>query len=156
MPLTPEAQRTFRSLSSTFTHIWLLTFFHASFGYQRFTSNTVPFVSRTLAFIPIPWLDVKKPPSQPSQVPAVEMLIGVNDQTVVDAIRAVDDSPLATLELVFAEDPDVVQDLTKDVTFEEVEFGVLMMRVYAGHFRIFQTLWPKRAYTPDVAPGAFV
>lgn len=156
MPLTSDAKRAFLSGNVNRTLIWLLTVFHESFGNQRFTSNTVPFVSRGNTFVPVPFLEVKKPPSQPGQIPAVELTIGVNDQAFVAALRAIDDSPLLTLEMVLAEDPDVVQDLTKNLTLEEAEMGVLVLRVFAGSFRLLQVLGPRLAYTPDVAPGVFV
>ena len=156
MPLTPDAVRAFRSVSVNRTPLKLLTVAHLSFGTYRFCSNTVPIVSRGNTYTPAPFHDVPPPPSLPGQIPAVEFVLGVNDQEFVARLRGIDESPTLTLELILAEDPDVVQHTVRNLTIEEAEMGVLRLRVQSGAFRIFQVTWPKLAYTPDRAPGVFV
>lgn len=156
MPLTTDAERAFRSVHVDRTPIKLLTVSHAAFGTQRFCSDTKPFVSRGNTYTPVPFVEMPAPPSQPGQIPVVDLVVGINDQEFVAALRAIDESPILTLELVLAEHPDVVQHTVRDLTVQQAELGLLRLSVQSGAYRIFHGTSPKLAYTSDLAPGVFV
>ena len=156
MPLTPEATRAFLSESVNRRPIYLLSFEHPSFDAIRMCSNDTPIVSRGNQYSPVPFLDVKLAPSQPGQVPMVDFTVGVNDQSVVAALRQIDESPTVTLEVVLAEAPDTVQKAVKNLRMEQVEMGMLRIKMSLGVFPLFQVIYPRLAYTPDIAPGVHV
>jgi hypothetical protein len=156
MALTAAAERAFLSESVGEVAIDLVSFEHESLGAIRLCSNTVPITSRGNVYSPAPLIDVKLAPSQPGQFPAVDFEIGVNDQTIVSALRSIDDSPTVRYEIVLASDPDTVQKGIGALKIESVEIGILRLRMTLGVFPLFQVIGPKRAYTPDIAPGAHI
>jgi hypothetical protein len=156
MALTAAATRAFLSESIAEVALDLLTFEADGLGSLRFCSNTSPVTSRGNVYTPAPLLDVRFAPSQPGQFPVVDFTIGLNDQSIVAAMRSIEESPTVTYELVLASDPDTVQKGIGNLKIESVELGLLRLRMSLAVFPLFQVIGPKRAYTPDIAPGAHV
>lgn len=156
MALTAEAERAFLSEAVGKVPIDLVSFESESFGALRLCSDTTPFTSRGNTYSPAPLLNVKLAPSQPGQFPAVDFEIGVNDQSIVAALRSIEESPTIRYEVVLASSPDTVQKGIGALTIEAVEMGLLRLRMKLGVFPLFKVIGPKRAYTPDLAPGAHV
>jgi hypothetical protein len=156
VPLSATAKRAFCSGDPDKTTIYLLTLVSATLGTLRYTENTVATPSRGEVWNPAPLIQLALTPSAPGQVPRVDFIVGVNDQSVMAGLRAVDDSPIITLEEVLAEDPDVVLAATGDLEIVDCHFGLLILKMDMTASKLFHVTVPKLAHTPDRSPGVHV
>lgn len=139
--------------------LWLLRLTHENLSTPiRVVNDWQGLTSNGAAYSPFPF-EITMPEQVEGRQPVVQLKIDAVDQTLIEQIRTVVDPIHAVAELVLASEPDTVLAAfgtdALPLTWRNITWD---LGVIEGELRgpeIFDNVYPKDAFTPDLFPGLF-
>lgn len=120
----------------------------------RFVNDAVDITSNGLVYIGFPF-SIVLPDDDPDKVPEAKLEISNTDRRIVEAIRSLSTAPYATIQVVLASQPDIVETTIPRMRLRAVEWDVATVTGTLGYEDVLNEQFPGRAFTPDIHPGLF-
>jgi hypothetical protein len=133
----------------------LLTITHADMEAPlRVSSDSVDTVSRGETFTAFPF-DLTLPDDDDGRPPRARLVIDNVDRSIVLAVRNLASSPIVTIEIVRAADPDTVEARFDDFRFTGITYD---SHVVSGDLTVEDFTaepYPAASFSPSLFPGLF-
>ena len=140
---------------STDVFIILLTFMHADLAEPiRVGSNSADTVSRGQVFIAYPF-DLTLPDDDEGRAPRARLVIDNVDRQIVATLRNLATSPILTLEIVRAAEPDIVEAVFHDFRLRNVRYDSHVIEADLTIEDFTAEPYPAGSFCPSVFPGIF-
>ena len=135
--------------------IVLLTFAHGDLAAPlRVCSNDQDVISRGDLFVAYPF-DLTLPDDSEVRAPRARLVIDNVDRQIVATLRALASSPVLTLEVVRAAEPDVVEAVFHDFRLRNVRYDSQVVEADLTIEDFTAEPFPAGSFTPSQFPGIF-
>lgn len=133
----------------------LLTFTHGDLATPlRVCSNDQDVISRGDLFVAYPF-DLTLPDDNEVRTPRARLTIDNVDRQIVATLRALASSPVLTLEVVRAAEPDVVEAFFYDFRLRNVRYDSQVVEADLTIEDFTAEPFPAGSFTPSQFPGIF-
>lgn len=133
----------------------LLTIDHASLAQViRVTSDQVTTVSRGQEFVPFAF-DLTLPDDAENASPSARLRIDNVDRQIIAAIRRIESAPSVLMEIVRAQEPDMVEAAFPDFKLTDISYD---SQVVEGNLTIEDFTaepFPAGTFSPGLFPGVY-
>lgn len=153
--LSPAARQAMFAAETTEAFIVLLTFSHEDLPEPiRVSSDAADTVSRGNAFVSYPF-DLTLPDDDEARAPRARLVIDNVDRQIVATVRSLASSPVLTLEVVRAADPDVVEAVFHDFRLRNVRYDSQTIEADLTIEDFTAEPYPAGNFCPSLFPGIF-
>lgn len=133
----------------------LLTFDHADLTSPiRVSSDAVETVSRGMSFAAYPF-DLSLPDDEEDKAPRARLAIDNVDRQIVATLRQLQSSPVLTIEIVRAADPDTVEAVFHDFRLRNVRYDSRLIQAELTIEDFTAEPYPAASFSPSLFPGIF-
>lgn len=137
------------------TFIILLTFTHDGLAEPiRVCSDAADIVSRGSAYVAYPF-ELTLPDDDESRAPRARLVIDNVDRQIVATLRGLATSPVLTLEIVRAAEPDVVEAVFHDFRLRNVRYDSHVIEADLTIEDFTAEPYPAGSFCPSLFPGIF-
>lgn len=120
----------------------------------RVVNNSEDIVSNAETFIAFPFA-LTLPEDAADRLPQVKLTIDVVDQRIIEAVRTLTSPPEVTVQVVLAEQPDVIELEIADLTLRDVDYDDATLTGTLMWEDILSQSYPAPQYLPGTAAGLF-
>ena len=153
--LSPSARRAFYGSETEDVFVILLTLAHADLAEpMRVCSDSQDTVSRGHIFVAYPF-DLTLPDDDEGRGPRARLVIDNVDRQIVAALRALSSSPVLTMEIVRAAEPDVVEAVFHDLRLRNVRYDSQVVEADLTIEDFTAEPYPAGSFCPSLFPGIF-
>ncbi len=153
--LSASARQAIFAADSGEAFVILLTFTHASLAEPiRVSSDAVDTVSRGHIYVAYPF-ELTLPDDDESRAPRARLIIDNVDRQIVAVLRELTTSPVLTLEVVRASEPDVVEAVFHDFRLRNVRYDSHVIEADLTIEDFTAEPYPAGSFCPSLFPGIF-
>lgn len=153
--LTNHAFQSMMAPETDVPWIILMTFEHADLAEPiRVARNKSDITSNGNLYVGFGF-DVSLPTDSADQAPVTQIQIDNVDQRITEALRTITSPATATLELILADDPDVVEITLSNLSLRRAEYDALVVTADLQYEDILHQAFPSNTYNPVNTPGIF-
>jgi hypothetical protein len=133
----------------------LLTIEHSAWAAPiRLTDDRVDIISRGNTYTAFPF-ELQLPNEQADTISTVQLVLDNVDRTITAELRAIQEAPTVTFEVVLASDPDTVEAGPFVFEWQKVTYDALEISGELVNEAIHDEPFPAARFTPGVAPELF-
>lgn len=153
--LSAPTRRALFAADSGDAFIILLTFTHEALATPiRVCSDSGDTTSRGNIFVAYPF-DLTLPDDDEARAPRARLVIDNVDRQIIATLRNLQTSPVLTLEVVRAAEPDVVEAVFHDFRLHNVRYDSQVIEADLTIEDFTAEPYPAGSFTPSLFPGIF-
>jgi hypothetical protein len=153
--VTAATRRAFYGAETDDAFLILMTFTHAELAEPiRVSSDAVDTTSRGQLFVSYPF-DLALPDDDEQRAPRARLVIDNVDRQIVAVLRGLTSSPVLTLEIVRAAEPDTVEAVFHDFRLRNVRYDSHIIQAELTIEDFTAEPYPAGSFSPSLFPGIF-
>lgn len=153
--ISASTRRALYAAESDDAFIILLTLAHADLAAPlRVCSDAADVISRGDVYVAYPF-DLSLPDDEEDRAPKARLTIDNVDRQIVATLRGLATSPVLTMEIVRAAEPDVVEASFRDFRLRNVRYDSQVVQAELTIEDFTSEPYPAGSFSPSLFPGIF-